>query len=322
MNFDGYDPERFEAQIATKAGRDHLGVPERWILSRLQVVTDEVSNALEAYKFADAANAIWHFVYDDLCDWFVELAKPHLHQSPDLVQDPVKAAHRHVVQGVLATALETTMRLLHPFAPFVTEEIWQKLPKPQQLPESLMVTVFPSADPGWRDDAAEAEIKVLQDVVGACRMLRQTYNVPPTQRVEIEIQVGSEAAAKTLETFKGFMEKIARANAKIVHRRLDALEKGLTSAKHGSAKAIVNSELEIVMPLGGLIDPKAESARLDKDIEKANKEIASLERKLGTPDFLAKAAEDVVAENKARLAEEKIKLERLVDALATVKATA
>ena len=116
--------------------------------------------------------------------------------------------------------------------------------------------------------------------------------------------------------------RIARANAKIVHRRLEALEKGLTSAKHGSAKAVINSELEIVMPLGGLIDPKATSARLDKDIEKANKEIATLEKKLGNADFLAKAAEDVVAENKARLSEEKTKLERLIDALATVKATA
>jgi valyl-tRNA synthetase len=316
MNFDGYDPERFEAQIITKAGRDSLGVPERWILSRLQVVTDEVDQSLEVYKFADAANAIWHFVYDDLCDWFVELAKPHLHQSEDLVQDPVKAAHRHIVQGVLATALETTMRLLHPFAPFVTEEIWQKLPKPQQLPESLMITVFPRADPSWRDEPAEAEIKILQDVVGASRMLRQTYGVPPTQRVEVEVHVGGEAAVKTLETFKGFMEKIAKVHAKIVPRT------GAAAAPAGSAKAIINSELEIVMPLGGLIDPKAESARLDKDIEKANKEIAALEKKLGNADFLAKAAEDVVAENRARLSEEKTKLERLIDALATVKASA
>jgi valyl-tRNA synthetase len=147
-------------------------------------------------------------------------------------------------------------------------------------------------------------------------MLRQTYGVPPTQRVDVEVHVGGEAAAKTLETFKGFMEKIAKVNAKIVPR------KGAAAAPVGSAKAIINSELELVMPLGGLIDPKVESARLDKDIEKANKEIATLEKKLGNADFLAKAAEDVVVENRARLAEEKTKLERLIDALATVKATA
>ena len=319
MNFDGYDPERFEAQLATAAGRASLGVPERWILSRLQAVSAEVDTALEAYRFADAANAIWHFVYDELCDWFIELAKPHLHQSPDLVQDAAKAARRHVVQGVLSTTLETTMRLLHPFAPFVTEEIWQKLPKPQQLPESLMITVFPRADPSYRDEAAEAEMKVLQDVVTACRMLRQTYNVPPTQHVEVEIHASNEAAVATLTTFKGFMERIARINAKLVHRRLDALEAGLQSAKHGSAKAIVSSELEIVMPLGGLIDPVAEKSRLAKEIEKANKEISILDKKLGNADFVAKAPEEVVAEQKARRAEEQSRLARLVDALRTIE---
>jgi len=320
MNFDGYDPERFEAQINAPSGRAALGVPERWLLARLQATTGDVQAALEAFKFADAANAIWHFIYDDLCDWYIEIAKPHLRQSDDLVQDPQKAAYRHIVQGVLATTLETTMRLLHPFAPFVTEEIWQKLPKPQQLPESLMITVFPRADDAWRDAAAEGEIKVLQDVVTACRMLRQTYNVPPTQNVDVEIEVGSEAAVATLTTFKGFMEKIARINAKLVHRRLDALEKGLQSAKHGVARAIVSSDLEIVMPLGGLIDPVAEKSRIAKEIEKAQKEIGTLEKKLGNADFVAKAPEDVVAEQKARLAEEKSRAERLMEALKTVEA--
>jgi len=319
MNFDGYDPERFEAQINAPSGRAALGIPERWLIARLQATTADVQTALEAFKFADAANAIWHFIYDDLCDWYIEIAKPHLRQSDDLVQDPQRAAYRHIVQGVLATTLETTMRLLHPFAPFVTEEIWQKLPKPQQLPESLMITVFPRADETWRDPAAEGEIKILQDVVTACRMLRQTYNVPPTQNVEVEIEARSESAIATLTTFKGFMEKIARINAKLVHRRLDALDKGLHSAQHGSARALVSSELEIVMPLGGLIDPAAEKTRIAKEIEKAQKEIGTLEKKLGNADFVAKAPEDVVAEQKARLAEEKSRAERLIEALKTVE---
>jgi valyl-tRNA synthetase len=143
--------------------------------------------------------------------------------------------------------------------------------------------------------------------------------VPPTQHVEVEIHASNEAAVATLTTFKGFMERIARINAKLVHRRLDALEQGLQSAKHGSAKAIVSSELEIVMPLGGLIDPVAEKSRLAKEIEKVKKEISILEKKLGNADFVAKAPEEVVAEQKARLAEEQSRLDRLVDALRTIE---
>ena len=122
-------------------------MPERWILSRLQVAAAEVDTALEAFRFTDAANAIYHFVW--------RRAVRLVHRAREAAPAPVdgaasrtarKAARRHLVQGVLSTVLETTMRLLHPFAPFVTEEIWQKLPKPQQLPESLMITVFPRAD--------------------------------------------------------------------------------------------------------------------------------------------------------------------------------
>jgi valyl-tRNA synthetase len=319
MNLDGYDPERFEAQLATPAGRSALGVAERWILSRLQVTCADVDTALEGFRFADAANAIWHFVWDELCDWYIELAKPDLHQSPDLTQDPTKAARRHVVQGVLATVLETTMRLLHPFAPFVTEEIWQKLPKLPRLPESLMITVFPRADKAWQDEAAEAEMKVLQDVVGACRMLKNTYKIAPAQVAEIAIIATAEPARATLTRFKDVMERIARIkttiddNAAVVHQRLAALETGLQSAKH-----VIGPELEVVMPLAGLVDPVAERARIAKDIEKSKKEIAILDKKLGNADFVARAPEEVVAEQKARLADEQAVLVRLMEALKTL----
>jgi valyl-tRNA synthetase len=155
-------------------------------------------------------------------------------------------------------------------------------------------------------------------VVSACRMLRQTYNVPPTQRVEVELLVTSDAAVKTLNTFKEFMEKIARANAKIVHRRPDALDTSPQSAKHGVAKAIVSSEIELEMPLGGLIDPAAETARITKDIEKSKKEVAVVEKKLGNEAFVAKAPEEVVAEQRARLAEELARQDRLLEALKTI----
>ncbi len=309
MNLDGFDAERFESQLAAPAGRALLGVPERWILSRLQAVAAEVDGALEAFRFADAANAIRHFVWDELCDWYIELAKPHLQQGPEIVQDPSKATRRHVVQGVLATTLETTMRLLHPFAPFVTEEIWDKLPKPPQLPSSLTITVFPRADKTWIDPAAEAEIKILQDVVGACRMLRQTYNVPPTQGVEVEIRATGETA-RTLETFRAFIERIAKLKMTL------AGAGGAIPA--GAARAVVNADLEVVMPLGGLIDVAAETRRIAKQIEQTTKDIVTIEKKLGNADFVAKAAPEAVADQRARLVEGQAMLTTLAEALKTL----
>jgi len=309
MNLDGYDPERFEAQLGTAAGRAALGMPERWILSRLQSVSNEVDTALEQFRFSDAANAIYHFVWDELCDWYIELAKPHLHQGPELEQDAAKAARRHIVQGVLATTLETTLRLLHPFAPYVTEEIWQKLPKPPQLPGSLMITVFPRNDASWVDANAEEEMQLVQGVAVTCRMLRATYGVAPSQPIGVELHVASETTRARIEKHLPMIEKSARITAKVT-------PSGATPA--GAAKALVGTDVEIVMPLGGLIDVAGEKARIAKDIAKVEKEIGTIEKRLASPDFVAKAAEEVVAENRARLVDEKTKLSRLHDALATL----
>jgi valyl-tRNA synthetase len=287
---------------------------ERWILSRLQVVVGEVDGALESFRFNDAANAIFHFVWDELCDWYIEVAKPHLYLSPDHEQDAARNARRHVVQGVLATALETTMRLLHPFSPFVTEEIWQKLPKPPQLPGSLMITVFPRSDASWVDAAAEAEMRLVQDVAVACRMLKQTYGVSPAQPIAVELRVTNPGQRAALELHLAIIERAAKVTA-----TLAGADAAPTQAD--AAKAVVGADVEIVMPLGGLIDVAAEQTRIAKDIGKADKEIATLERKLGNADFLAKAPEDVVAEQKARLAEEQARRQRLADALATLAAS-
>lgn len=311
--FDGYDAERFDAQIATEAGRAALGLADRWILSRLQVTCSEVDAALEAFRFADAANAIWHFVWDELCDWYIELAKPHLQPSQDLTQDPNKAMRRHVVQGVLATVLETTMRLLHPFAPFVTEEIWQKLPKLRQLPESLMITVFPRADPSFHDPAAEAELAMVQQVVVACRMLKTTYKISPGKAVEVVIVAAQDADRTRLVAFKDAMERIAKVSASIVADSQAVTQRG-QCARH-----VVGADLLVAMPLGGLIDPTTERTRIAKDLAKSQKEIGTLEAKLGNERFVERAPADVIAEHRARLADEQAVLARLSDALKTLE---
>jgi valyl-tRNA synthetase len=216
------------------------------------------------------------------------------------------------VQGVLATVLETTMRLLHPFSPFVTEEIWQKLPKPPQLPGSLMITVFPRGDASWIDSGAETEMQLLQDIAVTCRMLKQTYGVSPAQPIKVEFRVANPAQRQTIEKYLAIIERASKVTARVV------AADGAAPAPADAAKAVIGADIEIVMPLGGLIDPVAEKSRITKDIAKADKEINALERKLGNADFLAKAPEDVIAEQRARLAEEKSRRQRLIEALATL----
>ena len=156
MNLEDFEADRFHDLFkdGLPRGDDRLSLADRWILSRVQKVADDVEAALGEFRFAEAANSLYHFVWGELCDWYIELAKPALREGP--AGDEVAARARLFSQGVLATALEWTLRLLHPFIPFVTEEIWQKLPKSSALPASLMVTVYPRRDERFIDDEAEA----------------------------------------------------------------------------------------------------------------------------------------------------------------------
>jgi valyl-tRNA synthetase len=311
LNLDGYDPERFEAQLAqigTPAGADLFRLPERWILSRLQKVAGEVDEALEAFRFADAANAIYQFVWYELCDWYIEMAKPSLHISGGEPNAHAEA-RRHVAQGVLATVLETTLRLLHPFAPFVTEEIWQKLPKPSSLPSSLMVTLYPKKSAHLVDLEIERRMALIQEVTVATRMLRATYNVPPSWSVPIEVRAGDEEKRGVLERHRDIVENGAKVTVTL-----------LASGGHvaQSAKAVIGADVEVVMALAGLVDIEAEKGRIGKEIGKVDKDIAGLEKKLENADFLARAPEDVVAEQRGRLADEQARRTRLVEALAAL----
>jgi valyl-tRNA synthetase len=309
MNLDGFDADGFEARLP-ELQRDGLGLADRWILSRLQRVTAEVDAALEAFRFSDAASAIYQFVWYELCDWYIEAAKPYLHQPQGTeAPDPAWLQRRFATQGVLATVLETTLRLLHPFAPHVTEEIWQQLPRPQAAPGSIMVTIYPRADERLVDAAAEREMGLVQELAVAIRMLRATYNVPPSAQVPVELRVPAEATREIAARHLALVERAARVGATLTAGG---------AAVPQSAKAVVGADAEVVMPLAGLIDIDAEKARIARDIGKADKEIGALEKKLGNEAFVARAPEDVVAEQRARLADEQTRRQRLADALASL----
>ena len=301
MNFDGYDPERFEAQLATPAGRAALGMPERWILSRLQARARRVDTALEAFRFADAANAIWHFVWDELCDWYIELAKPHLHQARRA--RPGSGEARRAATSCRACSRRRSR-------PRCACCIRSRRSSPRRsgrscrsrrsCPSSLMITVFPRADQAWRRpgrrgrDQARCRTSSI-----ACRMLRADLQRAAGADVDVELRVGRRAARDRSRSSRSFIEQ---------HRARSTRRSSSAGARHGAERGARRSSapsVEIVMPLGGLIDP-SRPRRRDREghREGARRRSAALEKKLGNADFVAKAPEEVVAEQQARLAEE------------------
>src|SRR5262249_32933841 len=158
LNLDGYDADRFADRISEGPDRAEFDLPERWILSRVQRAAEEVDRALEEYRIADAAQAVYHFIWDEFCAWYIELAKAGFARAAG------DAEARSKIQGALVTALETAMRLLHPFMPFITEEIWQHLPRSSGAPQSIMITLYPVRDVRFYDDASESSMSLVQKI--------------------------------------------------------------------------------------------------------------------------------------------------------------
>jgi valyl-tRNA synthetase len=188
------------------------------------------------------------------------------------------------------------------------------LPKPVELSGSLIVTVYPRPKAAHIDKVAESQMQLIQDVSVASRMLRATYGISPAQNIAMEIRIapGADTARAVLTQHLSMIERSARINATIGTSN-DAVPQ--------AAKTLVGADIEIIVPIGGLIDFAAEKTRVSKDAAKAEKDIAGLEKKLGNEDFLAKAPEEVVAEQKARLAEEKSRHGRLLEALQLLSAS-
>ncbi len=290
MNLEGYDADRFADDVSGGL-RDRITIADRWILSRLQRCAKEVDEALEAFKFNEAAQAIYAFLWNELCDWYIELAKPQLGD----------ADRRFLTQGVLATALETASRLLHPFMPFVTEEIWQQIPKPAGTPQSIMITLFPMADGSFVDEEAEATMRDVQEIVVAGRNARAEYDL-------------KEIALTVIAADEGWYERLAEQGE---------LAKGIlrTSffevAKPGAAPP---STVQIQVTAGGntvaLNFPDAGEraavvANIDKKLAKAEKDRASVEAKLQNPSFVDRAPAEIVEKERARLADNLKRIETL-----------
>ncbi len=289
MNLEGFDP----AAPADAADQQPLTAVEAWILSRLQQVVRETVSRLNSYEFDQAANVLYQFIWHEFCDWYLELIKPQLY-------DRENAAARRHCQSVLLRVLSAILRLLHPFIPFITEEIWQKLPGVQG---SIMVAPYPEADDNLLNPAAEAEMVLVMETITVIRNLRAEMNVPPATRVEVFLQTQDEGAMADLERHRQAITLLA----KVRELHLN----GPSGPPAATAKAVVLGLVEIYLPLAGIVDLPEEARRLEKEMEKLGKDLTQAQRKLENEDFLAKAPAEVVQKEKEKLQSWTEKLNKL-----------
>jgi valyl-tRNA synthetase len=293
-NLQGYAPNQ-------PMGQADLTLADRWILCRVNRAISEVRLALDNYKFNEAASAIYQFLWHEFCDWYVELIKPILYQE----RDP---AQRWVAQNTLFRVLNISLRLLHPFMPFITEEIWQSLPGNEG---SIMVAEFPRADEREMEPGAEVEMGLVMGVIGAIRNLRSELNVPPAKQVEVVLQSKNREALNTLECNRIYVESLARAGKIFIQSEGEKPKASATS---------VVGEVEVFLPLKGLINLEDEERRIQKEISKVAEELKRINLKLHNEEFLHKARVEAVEKEREKakvLAEKEAKFK---EGLARVQA--
>jgi len=286
---------------------------DRWILSRLNRVIADVTEFLGGYQLGEALRLTHDFFWSEFCDWYIEIAKIRLraeHSSggvehEDSLPSPLP---------VLASVLETVLRLLHPFMPFITEELWQKIRErlPQGKPESIMITSYPVADPSVFDAKAEQEMESVIDIVRSIRNARVESGVEPAKYIEAIIVAGESKTS--LQAHAQAIIVLSRA------RPLTIIGSGEPGSKREAlgkdeAKVLVLKGVEVILPLAGMIDVSAESSRLSREIEANQAEISRLERLLEDDAFLAKAPAAIIEKQRQKLNEYRDKLVRLKERL-------
>lgn len=269
-----------------------LSLPEKWILSRFYSTLHDVEECLDAYKFNEAANIIYEFVWHEFCDWYIEIAKATITEK--------------TTQVILYKVLEKTLRMLHPFMPFITEEIWQQMPRSKDAKgDSIMIQPWPHIQKGMVSEKAEAEVKYLIDAITAIRNIRSVWNIEPRLEMKAFINVSEKKDQKFLSDNEGFLKRLSR---------LSELSVG-TMAKPANSAVTVVGNLEIYVPLEGLIDLEKEKERLKKEEDRINNEIKAISARLKDKNFTLKAPKEVVERQRARKTELELQINKLKDNL-------
>jgi valyl-tRNA synthetase len=284
---------------------DSLPMEDRWILSRLNRTIASVTGLMEEFQFAEAQRQIHDFLWGEFCDWYVELAKIRLRSVAEGALSPMP---------VLVHVLEASLRLLHPYMPFVTEELWQhlkhNLPSDWQESESIMVTPYPESDASF-DPEAERVMESVIEIIRSIRNVRAEYNVESSRWIEAQIYGGKLTPAIT--PYSQAIETLARARP-VTFR--DTREE---SPSGENALALVLTEAEVVIPMASMVDLEAEKKRLEREVEQSQAEVVRLEARLNNRDFLTRAPEAVVAKERDKLGVVKDRLERLKQQMARLQ---
>ncbi|MFS0787381.1 valine--tRNA ligase [Shouchella sp. 1P09AA] len=275
-------------------------IADKWILTRLGETAETVSRLIDSYEFGEAGRTLYSFIWDDVCDWYIEMAKLTLYGE----DEQAKATTR----SVLAYVLDHTMRMLHPFMPFITEEIWQHLP---HQGESITVAEWPSFTRSFNDQEAVEDMETLKTLIRSIRNTRSELNVPMSKQIELFIRPADDGMKARLERGSLYIEKFANPSQLVIQEDLQTPEKAMSHALTG---------MDIFLPLAGLLDLDAEIARLEKEKDKLTKEVERIEKKLGNEGFVAKAPAHVVEEEKSKKEDYELKRKKVIDRIEELSA--
>ncbi|MFO1443112.1 valine--tRNA ligase [Bacillus sp. Bva_UNVM-123] len=255
-------------------------VADKWILTRLNETIETVTRLSDKYEFGEVGRVLYNFIWDDFCDWYIEMAKLPLYSEDE--------AAKKTTRSILAYVLDHTMRLLHPFMPFITEEIWQNLP---HNGESITIAKWPIPVAEYTDHEAANEMKLLVEIIRSVRNSRAEVNTPMSKKIKMILKAKDGAILKTLEKNRGYLERFCNPEELTIGTEVDIPEKAMSAVVTGA---------EIILPLAGLINIDEEIARLEKELDKLNKEVERVQKKLSNEGFVKKAPEKVIEEEKAK----------------------
>ena len=289
-----------EQTTATLPAHSEWQLADKWILSRLNDVVKEVTRLFDNFEFGEAGRALYNFIWNDFCDWYIEMAKENL------TGDDAKAKAN--TQNILCYVLDQTLRLLHPIMPFVTEQIWLTMPHEGR---SLVTAAYPVEHPEFDDQAAEEQMENLIELIKAVRNNRAEVNAPMSSAIDILIKTTSETTKAVFENNKEYIERFCHPKELVIAADVKAPALAMTSVITGA---------EVYLPLADLIDLNEEIARLQKEAQKLESEVMRGEKKLGNERFVQNAPAEVVAKEKEKLAGYRDKLEATNERIEVLKA--